>query len=206
MPADKSRDTDRLSTYSDGVFAVIVTIMVLQLHAPKSPHLSALITMWQPAVAYLVSYVFIAIVWINHHYISRLVHESSLPIIWINFVHLFFVSLVPFTTAWIAQTRLAAAPVAVYTALFVCADATYNVFERRVLRDCGELSEQQRRIARYRSTMAFALFTSAAVLAAFVPWAGFGLTCLALVLHLKPDVGVRGTADRTYPAPIEREA
>jgi uncharacterized membrane protein len=193
MPAVKQqpRDADRLSAYSDAVFAVIVTIMVLQLSAPDSPRLSALIKLWQPAVSYLVSYVFIAIIWINHHYLSRLTRTTTLPIIWINFVHLFFVSLLPFTTAWIAQTRLAATPVVMYAALFVCADGTYNVFERRVLRESGEVTDQQRRIARYRSLVAFALFTSAAVLAGFVPWAGFGLICLALVLHLKPDIGVR---------------
>ena len=193
MPTVKQqpRDADRLSAYSDAVFAVIVTIMVLQLSAPHSPHLSALIKLWQPAVSYLVSYVFIAIIWINHHYLSRLTRATTLPIIWINFVHLFFVSLLPFTTAWIAQTRLAAIPVVMYAALFVCADGTYNVFERRVLRESDEVTDQQRRMARYRSLVAFALFTSAAVLAGFVPWAGFGLICLALVLHLKPDIGVR---------------
>lgn len=101
VPAVKQqpRDADRLSAYSDAVFAVIVTIMVLQLSAPHSPRLSALIKLRQPAVSYLVSYVFIAIIWINHHYLSRLTQATTLPIIWINFVHLFFVSLLPFTTA-----------------------------------------------------------------------------------------------------------
>jgi uncharacterized membrane protein len=187
----ETRDADRLSFYSDSVFAVIVTIMVLQLRAPDSPHLSALINLWQPTVSYLVSYLFIAIIWINHHYLTRLTQATTLPIIWINFVHLFFVSLLPFATAWIAQTRLAATPVVLYAAVFVCADVTFNVFERRVLRESDEVTDPQRRMARYRSLLAFALFTSAAVLAGFVPWAGFGLICLALVLHLKPDIGVR---------------
>jgi len=197
MPTEKqkSRDADRLSTYSDGVFAVIVTIMVLQLSAPHSPHLSALLTLWQPTVIYLVSYVFIAIIWINHHHLSRLTRDTTLPIIWINFVHLFFVSLLPITTAWVAHTRLAATPVVVYAALFVCADGTYNVFERRVLHESDEVTDRQRHTARYRSLLAFAMFTSAAVLAGFAPWAGFGLICLALVLHLKPDIGVRPTTD-----------
>jgi uncharacterized membrane protein len=76
-----TRDGDRLSTYSDAVFAIIVTIMVLQLRAPRSSDLSALTTVWQPAVAYLVSYVFIAIIWVNHHYLSRLTRTSTLTII-----------------------------------------------------------------------------------------------------------------------------
>lgn len=104
-------------------------------------------------------------------------------------MHLFFVSLLPFTTAWIAQTRLAAGPVVLYAAVFVCADGTYNVYERLVPRESDEATAEQRRMARYRSILAFAIFTSAAILAGFVPWDEFGLICLALVLHLKPDVG-----------------
>lgn len=185
----ESRDADRLTAYSDSVFAVIVTIMVLQLKTPASAHLSALLKLWQPLISYVVSYVFIAIIWINHHYLTRLTRTATLPIIWINFIHLFVVSLVPFTTSWMAETKLAAAPVVVYAAVFVCADGAYNLFERRVLRECDMVTERQRRVARYRSLSAFALFSLAAVVAAFVPWAGFGLICLALLLHVKPDVG-----------------
>ncbi len=79
------------------------------------------------------SYLFIAIIWINHDYLMRLVGAPTLRLIWINFVHLFLVSLLPFATAWIARTRLAASPVAAYAGLFVCIDVAYNVFEREVL-------------------------------------------------------------------------
>jgi TMEM175 potassium channel family protein len=192
----ESRDADRLTVYSDSVFAVIVTIMVLQLKAPVSAHLSALLDLWQPMISYVVSYVFIAIIWINHHYLTRLTRSATLPIIWINFVHLFLVSLLPFTTSWMAQTDLAPAPVAVYAALFVCADGAYNVFERRVLRECDMVTDHQRRVAQYRSLSAFALFACAAVVGAFAPWLGFGLVCLALALHLKPDVGTAHGSDR----------
>lgn len=186
---NESRDADRLTVYSDSVFAVIVTIMVLELKAPTSAHLSALSSLWEPMVSYVVSYVFIAIIWINHHYLTRLTREATLPVIWINFIHLFLVSLLPFTTSWMAQTKLASTPVVVYAGLFVCADAAYNLFERRVLRDCDMVTPHQMHVARRRSLSALGLFTSAAVTAAFAPWAGVGLVCLALALHLKPDVG-----------------
>ena len=184
------RDVDRLTVYSDAVFAVIVTIMVLHLQTPDSPQVTALYRLWPPIISYVVSYVFIAIIWINHHYLTRLTKEATLPMIWINFGHLFLVSLLPFTTSWMAQTKLASTPVTVYAGLFVCADGAYNVFERRVLRDCEMVTVHQLRVARRRSLSAFALFTLAALVAAFAPWVGFSLICLALVLHLKPDVGV----------------
>ena len=98
---------DRLISFSDAVFAVIVTVMVLELKAPDQPTFSALWPLWPTAVSYAVSYLFIAIIWINHHHLMRFVGPPTQGLIWINFVHLFMVSLLPFATAWVAQTRLA---------------------------------------------------------------------------------------------------
>src|SRR6201991_3167512 len=124
---------ERLSAFSDAVFAVIVTIMVLELEAPEEPTFAALLSLWPTAISYAVSYLFIAIIWINHHYLMRFVGPPTLRLIWINFAHLFLVSLLPFATAWVARTELASSPVAVYAGLFVCIDIVYNVFERDVL-------------------------------------------------------------------------
>ncbi len=124
---------DRLTAFSDAVFAVIVTIMVLELRAPDQAAFSALLPLWPTAISYGVSYMFIAIIWINHHYLMRFVGPPTLGLIWINFLHLFMVSLLPFATAWIARTRLASSPVVFYAGLFVCIDIAYNVFERQVL-------------------------------------------------------------------------
>lgn len=183
------RGADRLSAYSDAVFAVIVTIMVLQLKAPASPTFAALAPLWPTLLSYVVSYVFIAIIWVNHHHLTGLIVEPSLRLVWINFIHLFLVSLLPFTTAWMAGTNFAPLPVVAYATLFVLTDGTYNVYERYVLRQTSEISERGRRIARRRSLIALLLFVSAAVAAIFEPWVGFGLVCLALILHLKPDIG-----------------
>ena len=108
--------------------------------------------------------------------------------IWINFVHLFMVPLVPFATAWIARTRLASSPVAFYAGLFVCIDIAYNVFEREVLAraDVTQASEGTRRMARRRSLGVLASFTTAALVAFVAPRLGFGLICGALILHLRP--------------------
>ena len=96
----------------------IVTIMVLELKAPERPEFRALWPLWPTAISYAVSYLFIAIIWINHHYLMRLVGVPSLRLIWINFVHLFMVSFLPFATAWTARTRLASSPVVPYAGLF----------------------------------------------------------------------------------------
>jgi uncharacterized membrane protein len=181
---------DRLAAYSDAVFAVIVTIMVLELSAPDEPAFSALWPLWPTALSYAVSYLFIAIIWINHHYLMRLVGPPTLRLMWMNFVHLFLVSLLPFATAWIARTRLAASPVAFYAGLFVCIDIAYNVFEREVLAraDAPLVSEHSRRRARRRSLVVLAIFATAMLVALVEPRLGFGLICGALMLHVRPEV------------------
>jgi len=187
MKADREM-TSRLAAYSDSVFAVIVTIMVLQLKPPAASRLAALSAQWPTFVSYAVSYVFIAIIWINHHYLSRFIQTSSLQLIWTNFIHLFLVSLLPFTTAWMAQTRFAAVPVTVYAALFVCTDAAYNLFERHILSRADDVPEHDRLVTRRRSLLALALFATAAATAIVEPWIGLAFVCTALALHLKPDI------------------
>lgn len=181
---------DRLAAYSDAVFAVIVTIMVLELKAPDEPAFAALRSLWPTAVSYGVSYFFIAIIWINHHHLWRFVGAPSLKLMWINFVHLFLVSPLPFATSWIARTRLASHPMMFYAGLFVAIDIAYNFFERQVFvhADATHVPARTRRTARRRSLAVLVTFTAAMLVSSVAPWAGFALICLALVLHVRPDL------------------
>src|SRR5512147_700614 len=147
MP-DDNITAHRLAAFSDALFAVIVTVMVVKLKAPNQPAFSALWPLWPTAISYAVSYLFIAIIWINHHHLMRFVGPPTLGLIWINFVHLFMVSLLPFATAWVARTRLASSAVVFYAGLFVCIDIAYNVFEREVLAyaDAAQVPQRTRRL------------------------------------------------------------
>jgi uncharacterized membrane protein len=180
---------DRVAAYSDAVFAVIVTVMVLELRAPEDATFSALLPLWPTAISYAVSYSFIAIIWINHHYLMRFVGAPTLRLMWINFVHLFMVSLLPFATAWVARTKLASPPVVFYAGLFVGVDVAYNVFESEVLARAGaaQVSRRTRLLARRRSLAVLAIFTTAMLVAFVAPRFGFGLVCAALILHLRPE-------------------
>src|SRR3954465_8197451 len=153
----------RLTAYSDAVFAVIVTVMVLELRAPEQAAFSALRPLWPTAISYAVSYLFIAIIWINHHHLMRFVGTPTLGLIWINFVHLFMVSLLPFATAWVADTKLAPSPVVFYAGLFVCIDIAYHAFEHQVLAraDATQVFPHTRRLARRRSLVVLAGFITA---------------------------------------------
>jgi TMEM175 potassium channel family protein len=187
---EEKMTADRLTTFSDAVFAVIVTIMVLELKAPDQPAFSALWPLWPTAVSYAASYLFIAIIWINHHHLMRFVGPPTLGLIWINFIHLFLVSLLPFATAWVARTKLASPSVMLYAGLFIAVDLAYNVFEHRILAraEATQVSARMRRMARRRSLIVLAGFTTAMLVALVAPRLGFGLICGALVLHLRPDV------------------
>ncbi|RAN81776.1 DUF1211 domain-containing membrane protein [Bacillus sp. SRB_336] len=195
---EEQATTDRLAAYSDAVFAVIVTIMVLELKAPDQATFSALWPLWPTAISYAVSYLFIAIIWINHHHLMRLSGPPTLTLIWINFVHLFMVSLLPFATAWIARTRLASSPVVFYAGLFVGIDIAYNVFEREVLARAVHIPDRARGMARRRSLVVLAIFLTAMLVAWVAPSVGFGLICAALILHLQPGTR-RGLRNLTEP-------
>lgn len=179
----------RLSAFSDAVIAVIITVMVLELKAPDNEALTELWSLWHTAISYAVSYLFIAIIWINHHYLMRFVDSLTPKLIWINFAHLFMVSLLPFATAWIARTQLSSTPVAFYAGIFVCVDIAYNVFEREVFAqvEATKISERAQQMARRRSLAVLAIFASAMLVALVAPRLGFGLVCSALIFHLRPE-------------------
>jgi uncharacterized membrane protein len=194
---------ERLSVFSDGVFAVIITIMVLDLKPPEHPTFAALLPLWPTALSYVVSYMFVAIVWLNHHHLLRFTEYPTAGLIWINFAHLFMVSLVPFATAWVASSRLAAVPVFVYAAVFVLVQLAYFQFEHHVLAHAivEEISHRARRLAKMRSAIAFGLFSTAMFVSLKFPGWGFGLVCCAVLLYLRPEpTGTRGRgADNTAP-------
>jgi uncharacterized membrane protein len=180
---------DRLAAFSDAVIAVIITIMVLELKAPEDSSFESLLPLWPTVISYAVSYLFIAIIWVNHHHLLRFVRHATPRLIWINFAHLFLVSLLPFATAWMARSHLAAAPVAVYAAIFVLVDMAYLVFEREVLAqaDVTRMSDRARKRARRRSLAALGIFALAMLVSPFIPLLGFGLICCALVLYVRPE-------------------
>jgi uncharacterized membrane protein len=181
---------ERLGAFSDSVFAVIITIMVLELKPPEHPTFAALLPLWPTALSYAVSYQFIAIVWMNHHHLLRFVGEPTPRLIWINFAHLFMVSLVPFSTVWVARTRLAAVPVFIYAGVFVLVELAYLQFEHHALAQAvmEEISHRTRRLARLRSVVAFGLFLTAMLVSLKFPWWGFASVCCAVLLYLRPEL------------------
>jgi uncharacterized membrane protein len=177
-----------MAAFSDGVFAVIITIMVLDLKPPAAATLRALLPLWPLALSYLVSYLFIAIIWVNHHHLLKFARSATPALIWWNFAHLFMVSLVPVATAWMAATRLAAAPVFVYAMVFVLVEVAYLAFERTAFAQATEsdIAPRVQKIARLRSYLALGIFSLAAAVSFWSPRSGFVLICCMLLIYLSP--------------------
>jgi uncharacterized membrane protein len=180
---------ERLTLFSDGVFAVLITVLVLELEPPEQPTYAALLARWPSWVSYGMSYLFIAIVWMNHHYLMRYAREATPRLLWINFAHLFGMSLVPLSTAWMAVSRLAPAPVSFYAAVFCLVNATYlGLISELIGRAPADLAPAPiRRRMRLRATFTLGLFVVATVVGLFAPLAAIALCCVCLVVYLRPD-------------------
>jgi uncharacterized membrane protein len=170
---------ERLSFFSDGVFAVLITVLVLELHPPEQATIAALLEHWPSWLSYAVSYLFIAIVWANHHYLLQHATEATPRLMWFNFAHLFSVSLLPLSTAWMAVSRLSPQPVAFYAAVFFFVNATYILL-------IAELIKAPSKSMRIRAYATLVLFAIAAVVAWRYPYVGLGICCCCLIGYLRP--------------------
>jgi TMEM175 potassium channel family protein len=189
MPVLHRATPERLSAFSDGVFAVLITVLVLELRPPELPTFKAFLLLWPTWLSYAVSYLFIAIVWTNHHYLMRYATEATPRLLWFNFAHLFSMSLLPLSTAWMAVSKLAPQPVAFYAAVFFLVNATYVclIWELIHRRPLAEASLTVRRIMRFRSITTLCLFGLATLVALKYPLAGLGICICCLFVYLKPD-------------------
>ena len=186
---------ERLNAFCDGVFAVLITVLVLDLRPPELPTFDALLTRWPSWLSYAVSYVFIAIVWANHHYLMRFATAVTPRLMWFNFAHLFSVSLLPLSTAWMAVSELAAQPVAFYATVFFLVNLTYILLIRELIdrATVRRVSAEMRRSMRVRSITTLCLFGAAAVIALRYPLFGLAVCCCCLIAYLRPDAPGLGT-------------
>ena len=185
-------DPARITTFSDAVFAVLITVLVRDLRPPELPTYAAMLALWPRWLSYAVSYLFIAIVWANHHYLMRFAKAATPALMWINFAHLFSMSLLPVSTAWMATSRLGAQPVSFYAAVFFLVNVTYVALIWEVIgRNRTAIDPAARRVMRWRSNVTLGLFGAAASLALWQPVVGLAICIACLVAYLRPDPAFR---------------
>jgi len=181
---------ERLAALSDGIFAVVITVMVLQLRLPARASFAALLEEWPTAVSYAVSYLLIVIMWINHHFLWGFAERSRGRLVLWNFAHMFAASLVPFATAWVADTRMAPVPVFVYAAVIVIVNLSYHAFAYDVMPAVPNPrgGRSDRRTALLRSALTLTLFTLAMFLSLEFPHFAFLLVTCVLLTYARPEV------------------
>lgn len=133
MKAPFMTESDRLEAFSDGVIAVIITIMVLELRPPPNPDFKALLAVWPTFAVYALSFVFIGIYWNNHHHMLRATRGIDGRAMWANLHLLFWLSLVPFTTSWLGRNPAAVGPTALYTLVLLLDAIAYTILQRTLL-------------------------------------------------------------------------
>jgi uncharacterized membrane protein len=188
MPSDEgSFSKSRLEAFSDGVMAVIITIMVLALKTPESEEPAALARLWPSFAIYLVSFALTAVYWINHHSLIAQARHVTAGLLWANTGLLFFASLVPFATAYVAETRLAAFPTAVYAALQCLNGLAFGALFRVIAaqRD-DEAFRSRARIRRRWNRIAIAVYAASIVAALFSPVVSILLLAAVALAYVAP--------------------
>jgi len=183
----------RVEAFSDGVMAVIITIMVLDLKAPERPEASELLKLWPSIAIYLVSFFLLMIYWINHHGLMMQARRVTTGLLWANGAVLFWASLIPFSTAYVARTQLAPLATAIYAGLQCVCGIAFNVMSRSILKQHDDNAFRQRAtVKRRRNLIAVAIYAVSTVAALFSPIAAILLLTLVSLAYVAPtfiDVG-----------------
>jgi uncharacterized membrane protein len=178
----------RIEAFSDGVLAIIITIMVLELKVPHEPTLSALAAVWPVFLSYLLSFVYLGIYWNNHHHMFHAVRHVGGGVLWANLHLLFWLSLVPFVTAWMGENHFASVTLAAYGVVMLMSAIAYWLLQQSLIRHDGNSSLLAVAIGTDFKGKLSPLIYLLAILAAFVrPWISGALYVVVALIWFIPD-------------------
>jgi TMEM175 potassium channel family protein len=178
----------RLEAFSDGVLAVAITIMVLELKVPHDARIAALLALWPVFLSYVLSFIYIGIYWNNHHHMLHATHHVSGGVLWANLHLLFWLSLIPFTTAWMGENHFASLPTALYGGVLLMAAIAYWLLQQCIVSVNGAQSVLARAIGSDWKGKLSPLAYLAAIPLAFVnPWISCALYVGVALIWLVPD-------------------
>ncbi len=179
---------NRLEAFSDGVLAIIITIMVLELRAPHEPSLAALRPLWSVFLSYLLSFLYLAIYWNNHHHMLHTVQRVTGGVLWANLHLLFWLSLVPFTTAWMGENRFAPVPTAIYGVVLLMAAIAYWILQRIIIRSQGAESILRRAVGGdWKGNLSPVLYVAGILASLVVPALAGAIYTFVAIIWLVPD-------------------
>jgi uncharacterized membrane protein len=178
----------RLEAFSDGVIAIIITIMVLEMKVPHGDHVQDLLPLLPTFLSYVLSFVYVGIYWSNHHHLLHASTAVTGAMLWANLHLLFWLSLFPFTTGWMGENHFAALPTALYAVVLLMAAIAYLLLQRTIIRAQGQESILKKAIGRdWKGKLSPVLYI-VAILATFrSPWIAQVLLVIAALIWLIPD-------------------
>jgi len=195
----------RLEAFSDGVLAIIITIMVLELRVPHEADVTALLPLVPVFLSYVMSFVFIGIYWNNHHHLLQAIKHVDGRVLWANLHLLFWLSLIPFVTGWMGENHFAAWPVALYGIVLLCAGIAYFVLTHTLIGLHGRDSLLATAVGRDVKGIVTGIIYLAAIPLAFVSsWVAGGLYVLVTIIWLVPDRRIETTLVRGSSAGYEK--
>jgi uncharacterized membrane protein len=179
---------NRLEAFSDGVMAIIITIMVLELAAPHGANITDLLPLVPTFLSYVLSFVYVGIYWNNHHHLLHTVHRVTGSILWANLNLLFWLSLFPFATAWMGETGFAPWPALVYGAVLLMAAIAYEILQMAIVATEGKQSELAQAVGRdWKGKTSLLCYVAAISVALFLPWLAHVLYVVVALIWLIPD-------------------
>jgi uncharacterized membrane protein len=178
----------RLEAFSDGVIAIIITIMVLELKVPHEGSIEALSPLLPVLLSYILSFIYLGIYWNNHHHMLHTCDRVTGAMMWANLHLLFWLSLIPFTTGWIGENHLAAAPSAIYGVVLFMASIAYWILQQVIIAMQGEDSLLQKAVGGdWKGKLSPVLYAIAISLAFWSQWISISIYVLVALLWLVPD-------------------
>jgi uncharacterized membrane protein len=178
----------RLEAFSDGVFAVIITIMVLNMNVPRGADFQALKSVVPIFLCYILSYIYVGIYWNNHHHLLQASEHVTGGILWANLALLFCLSLAPFTTAWMGENDYAPLPVAVYGVMLLSAGIAYSILSKSLIAHHGKNSVLAKSIGNdWKGKVSLLVYALAIPLAFVRPWIACACYAFVVVMWLLPD-------------------
>jgi uncharacterized membrane protein len=180
--------TTRLEAFSDGVIAIIITIMVLELKAPQGESIAALGPLLPVFLSYVLSFIYVGIYWNNHHHMLHACEGVTGGILWANLHLLFWLSLLPFTTAWVGENPVAATPSALYGVVLLMASIAYWLLQHAIIRSQGSASLLKKAVGGdWKGRVSPLMYLTGVAAAFWRPWAAQSLYLLAALMWFVPD-------------------
>jgi len=179
---------NRLEAFSDGVLAIVITIMVLELKRPARPEFGALIPLLPALLSYVLSFIYVGIYWNNHHHLCHATTHVNGAVLWANLHLLFWLSLFPFATAWIGENHAMPAPTLAYGVVLLMAGIAYYLLQGAIIADQGPSSPLRSALGRdWKGKVSPVIYLVAIPLALVNPWIAIGLYTLVAFLWIVPD-------------------